>query len=344
MKKAVILGQRQAGLVEVADPKPKENWILVKVHTAPLCTEYKAFVAGREGAYLGHEAAGEVVEVAQPGRVKVGDRVVVMPRYSCGRCALCLAGDYIHCQNSVDFAAFTGSREGSTTIAQYLLKPDWLLVPIPDQVSYDHAAMACCGLGPTFGAFERMQVSGLDTVLITGLGPVGLGGVINARYRGARVIGVEAVPWRAKKAKALGAEAVIDPGDEDALAQILALTEGVGVDKVVDCAGAVAAHRLGIEAVRRRGQMAFVGESSAETPLRVSQDMLRKGITLFGAWHYNMKDTPTIMGLIANSGPQLDQFISHRYPLAQIQQAWETQASGQCAKVVIKPWQEGNNV
>ena len=125
----------------------------MKIHSAPLCTEYKAFLGGHKAEYLGHEAAGEVVDVAQPGQVKVGDRVAVMPQYPCGSCDLCLSGEYIHCQNSTDFAEFTGSREGSATVAQYMLKPDWMLVPIPDGVSYDHGSMACCGPGADVWGF-----------------------------------------------------------------------------------------------------------------------------------------------------------------------------------------------
>ena len=89
MKVAAVLGKRKGGVVEVADPKAKENWVVIKVYVAPMCTEYKAFADGREGTGLGHEAAGEVVDIAQPGRVSVGDRVVVMPQYPCGACPLC---------------------------------------------------------------------------------------------------------------------------------------------------------------------------------------------------------------------------------------------------------------
>ena len=121
MKKVVISGKRTAELVDVPDPSPKENWAVVKVHVAPMCTEYKAYLAGGEHAYLGHEAVGEVVAVAQPGRVAVGDRVVVMPQYPCGKCELCVAGDYIYCEHCYDVAEFLGSREGTATYAQYLL-------------------------------------------------------------------------------------------------------------------------------------------------------------------------------------------------------------------------------
>jgi len=340
MKKVVILGERRGGLVDAPDPKPKENWALVKVHAAPMCTEYKGFLAGRQAEFLGHEAAGEVVAVAQPGRVRPGERVVVMPQYPCGQCALCVAGEYIHCEHTVDVAAFTGSPEGRATMAQYLLKPDWLLPAIPDGVSYEHASMACCGLGPTFGAFERMGVDAFDTVLITGLGPVGLGGIVNACYRGARAIGVEGHPWRAARARDLGAEAVIDPGQPNVLERIRDMTGGLGVDKAVDCSGAPAAHRLCINAVRRRGQVAFVGECSEETALKASPDMIRKGITLVGSWHYNLNGFPKVMQVIRNCGPALDQLISHVFPMAQIQQAWEVQASGECAKVILRPWED----
>jgi L-iditol 2-dehydrogenase len=338
MKKVVIVGEREASVVDVPIPKAREDWVLVKIQVAPMCTEYKSFVAGYRSEFLGHEAAGEVVDIAQPGKVKVGDRVVVMPQYPCGKCPLCLAGDYIYCQNTVDFNAFTGSPEGRATMAQYLLKPDWLLVPVPEGMSYEHASMACCGLGPTFGVMEEILVDAFDTVLITGLGPVGLGGVINARHRGARVIGVDSNPWRAERALALGAEVVIDPGDADAVKKILNLTGGRGVDKAVDCAGVVAAHRLCIDATRRRGAVGFVGESSADTPLKISPDMIRKGLTLRGSWHYNLKDTPKIMDIIAQNSPNLDLLISHHFALTEVQQAWELQATGQCGKVLLHPW------
>ena len=344
MKSVVVRAQERAGIALGDIPCAKENWALVKVHAAPMCTEYKAFAAGLSHPFMGHEAAGEVVEVAQPGRVQIGDRVVAMPLSSCGRCRYCLDGDYIHCQDTVDYAALHGSVAGIGTMAQYLLKQDWMLAPIPAGMSYDHAAMACCGLGPTFGAFQTMRLDRQDTVLITGLGPVGLGGVINARYRGARVIGVDANVYRAKLARELGADAVINPLDEDALAQVLAQTSaGRGVDKAVDCSGVVAAHRLCIDAARRKGKVAFVGECGDETPLRISDDMIRKGLTLIGSWHFNLADTPRMMRMISEIGAQLDRFITHRFAIDDIQSAWETQLAGQCGKVILLPW-EGTHV
>ena len=329
MKQVAVTGKRKAGIESVPTPVPRDNWALVKVEVAPMCTEFKAFEAGSNPLLLGHEAAGEVVDIAQPGRVKPGDRVVVMPMNSCGACDLCLAGEYIHCEDSANFNALHGSLHGAGTMAQYLLKQDWQLVSVPDDISTEHAAMACCGLGPSYGAMQALEVDRHDTVLITGLGPVGLGGIINAVYRGASVIAVDMIPYRRKLALELGAEAVIDPRDPEALAQIRALThDGRGVDKAIDCSGVVAAHRLCIDAARRKGSVAFVGECGDDTPLRISDDMIRKGLRLLGSWHYNLADAPRLMREIGEVGAQLDKLVTHSFGINDIQSAWGDAAIG----------------
>jgi len=337
MKKVVITGERKAGLVEVPDPRPVGDWVLVEVRAAPMCTEYKAFAAGDRAEFLGHEAAGRVAAVAEPGPVKVGDRVVVMPQYPCGKCALCQAGDYIYCEHTFDFAKHTGSPEGQATMAQYLLKPAWLLPRIPDGVSYEHAALACCGFGPSFGAFQRMALAAGETVLITGLGPVGLGAVVNALYRGARVIGVEGVAARRERAQDFGAWQVLDPAEPDLAARIRDLTGG-GADCALDCSGTPAAERLCLEATRRRGRVAFVGECYDPLPLSVSPDLLRSGLTVIGSWHYNLGDFPAIMRMIQEN-PLVPRLISHVLPMSRVQEAFEISASKQAAKIILKPWE-----
>lgn len=337
MKTAAIAGVRDGGIVERPDPIPGGAFVRVKVTVAPMCTEYKAYAAGHVTDRLGHEAAGIVDAVGRPGPVKPGDRVVAMPTSPCGTCPLCLSGDYIHCQQGVDPLAATGSLSGTATYAQYLLKNEALLLPIPDDLSDERASLACCGLGPTFGAMQRMAVDALDTVLITGLGPVGMGGVVNASVRGARVIAVESHPYRAARARELGAAEVLSPDDPDAVARIRDLTEGRGADKAIDCSGAAAAQRLLIEAVRRRGQVAFVGEGG-EVPVHVSNDMIRKGLTLHGIWHWNRQDAPRMWRTIRRAGPLLDRLVTHRFPLSAVRDAWELQLTGNCGKVLLDPW------
>jgi L-iditol 2-dehydrogenase len=337
MKRAAITGVKQTKLLDTPIPKPKKDWVLVKVHAVPLCTEYKGWLTGNE--YGGHEAAGEVVKVAQPGKVKVGDRVVVMPGAPCGKCSYCISGEYIHCQHTVNPAEFSGLEHGGDTHVQYLIKQDWLLVPIPDGISYERASLACCGLGPTFGAMENMNVTASDTVLITGAGPVGLGGVINAKYRGARTISIDRVPFRQEKAKELGADLVLDPDDPNIRSEIMQYTGGTGVDACLETSGTLEAQRLCIDVVRRKGQIALIGECGEDLAVKASPDFIRKGIVLMGQWHYNLNGTFKIMKVIRDS-PVVEKLITHIFPMSKIQEALKISASHDCAKIILNPWKD----
>ena len=337
MKRAVITGVKATQLVDTPVPKPKEDWVLIKVMAAPLCTEYKNWLSGSE--YHGHEAAGEVVEVSRPGKVKVGDRVVVMPGSPCGKCALCISGEYIHCQNNHNPAHISGLPHGADTHVQYLIKQESLLVPIPEGISYERASLACCGLGPTFGAMENFGINAMDTVMITGGGPVGLGGVINARFRGARTIVVEQLPFRQEKAKELGADLVLDPMDPEINSRILEYTGSLGVDACLETSGTLQAQRLCIDVTRRRGQIALIGECSQDLAINASSDFIRNGICLSGQWHYNMNYIFGMMRVISNS-PIAENLITHVFPMKLFQQAMEISASHACAKIILKPWED----
>jgi len=113
-----------------------------------------------------------------------------------------------------------------------------------------------------------------------------------------------------------------------------------GVDKAIDCSGNPQAHRLCIDAVRRGGDVAFVGECSDETSICISRDMIRKGIRLIGSWHYNMADFSRLMATICAVPEQLERLISHRFPLEKVSEAWDLRATGECAKIILKPWEK----
>lgn len=334
MEVVAVAGKKRCEIVERPDPKVRDGYCLVRNLAVPMCTEFHMYENGSTGDVFGHEAAGEVVEAPPAGRVKKGDRVVVMPQFPCGRCALCIAGDYIHCEHCEDPLQVCGSESGVTTYAQFCIKRDWLLIPVPEDVSVEHAAMACCGLGPSFGAMQRMRVSGVDTILVVGLGPVGLGAVINATYRGARVLGVEPSGYRADLARELGAEAVVDPRDPGALRKVKDLTGGRGADGSVDCTAVPAAQKFAIEATRRRGRVSFVGWGG-----HVEVDnMVPPGLDLMGIWHWNLRDTALMIQTIRANRAKLDRLITHRLPMSKAGEAFELQCRRECGKIVLDPW------
>jgi threonine dehydrogenase-like Zn-dependent dehydrogenase len=319
---------------EFADPQASGDIVKVEILVAPMCTEWQSWRAGKLSGELGHEAVGVVVDAAQSTRLKLGDRVIAMPHWGCGACPACRSGDHIHCTDQRDLLAETGSACGLGGYAQYLLKPDYLLYPVPDDIATDHAAMALCALGPSFTAMERMQVTPADTVLVSGCGAVGLGAIVNARTIGARVIALEFNPYRVDLARALGAEHVLDPRAPDLIEQVRALTGGYGVDAAIETSNNEAAPPIVLELVRARGRLSFVTWTGALPVNRITG----KGVDIFGSWHWNHDVYGAqMMQRIRDARPLLDKLTTHRFALADVGEAFALQETGQCGKVLLYP-------
>ena len=338
MFNVVLDANQQVTFPDRPKPVAQDDWILVTLLSVPMCTEYQTYARREPMSNIGHEAAGIVADSASSDRFKAGDKVVVMPQLSCGMCAICLSGEYIHCRTTRDSQALLGDNAADATFAPFMLKPDVLLVKVPEEYDLDHAAMACCGLGPSFGAAERIGVRHGQTILVSGLGPVGLGAVINCVYRGARVIGVDPQGFRRDLAVELGAALVLNPESEDAQQEILDLTQGRGVCGAIECSGVVAAQSFCIEAAGIKGHIACVGSSCGNASVGLGREVLFKGLTIQGSWHYNRSVTHKLLRQIGEVGPQLDIMITHRFPLRAVKEAWEKQCTGLCGKVILQPW------
>lgn len=342
MKVAALDGPGVSRIIEKPMPRIAEDYVLVKVLAAPMCNEHLAyehwdFRDRNRPDSLGHEAAGEVVEAGPGSGFAAGDRVVVLSGYSCGRCELCVSGRYAHCENTEDPLVVCGSESGECGFAQYMIKREHLLVRIPEGMSYEHAAMACCGMGATYTAMENMAVGAGDTVLVTGLGQVGLGAVVNGRARGARVICAGRNPYRRALARELGAELVVDLGGGDALGAVREFTAGKGVDHVIDCSAQASYQRFGLDAVGRGGRVTFLGESG-ELSIHVDRDLIQKGVTLYGSLDLYLQHAPGLLDVIARTGPLIDRLVTHSFGLDEIEEAWRTQLTKECGKIVLHPW------
>lgn len=336
MQVVAITGKQQCRLVDQPEPTIAGNYAKVKVLTAPMCTEVHAYRDGHVTEELGHEAAGVVLEVPATSHLKVGQRVVVMPQNGCGLCVQCLCGEHIHCTQPINPHAVCGCANGRATYAQVLIQQDWLLVPIPEDIDMDHASMACCGLGPTFNSMQLMDVNAMDTLLVSGLGPVGLGAVVNGLVRGARVLAIEGNPWRAALAKSMGVEEVVDPSNENALAQIMELTKGLGVDKSVETSSAEMAPDFLVKASRKKGHVTSVGWGG---PI-LARDIVAKGLHIHGAWHWNhLCDVGAMWTTIRKTEKLLDMQITHRMPMNRVEEAFKLQLGGECGKILLHPWE-----
>ena len=211
MQVVAITGVRQAELVELPEPQAKENWVVVKVHATPMCTEYKAWQAGAPTPEPGPRSRGRGGRGRPAGQAQGG-----RPR---GRHAASMPAA-LRAVRQRRFHPLPERHERGELyrLARWAghLQP----VPaqarldaprIPDGVSYELAGLALCAMGPSFGAMDRMGVTALGHDPDHRHGPRGPGRIVNAAYRGARVIAMEASPTACRYARRLGAEVVLDP-------------------------------------------------------------------------------------------------------------------------------------
>lgn len=327
--KSLVLGDGRAWLEETQQPAAEPGWAVVRAMALPICgSDMGAFRNPGQNRWAGHEGAGIVEEVAAGSRLKPGDRVVIAPQATCGECDLCRGGDYIYCRQHPAFM---------NHFHQFVKKQDALLPRLPDDVSMEVGSLAGCALCPGFSALDLARLSAFDTVLVTGLGPVGLGTVAVASLRGARVLAVEPQPFRRALAMELGADEVFDPSGGDALEWVRERTAGRGVTCAVECSGRSEAARLCIDAAATLGRVAIVGENHGRVEIGPSDDLIRKGLTLLGTWFGSFLNYPRVFEVIRRK-PEVAKIITHTFPFEQAQQAFETFQSGRAGKVLLLPW------
>lgn len=334
MKAAAITGAGRVEIVQRERPRARGDLVVVRILVAPMCTEFKDRRAGNVSDTLGHEAAGVVVDVGDSARVAVGDRVVVMPQFGCGRCWLCTSGEHIYCPHQRDVLAESRSSYGTATYAQYVLKPDWLLLPVPDDVSLRHAALTCCGLGPSFTAHTRMHTTAMDTVLVSGCGPVGLGAIVHAIARGANVFALETQDYRAELARKLGAADVLDPRDGSTVETLKRLCGGEGPDAAIETSGPPGAASLAARALRVHGRLSIVawGQDVLLPPL------VPLGLDVFGCWHWNHQRYAVQMWrTVRTARTALDTMVTGEFTLDEVSAAMDLQDTGKCGKLFLLP-------
>lgn len=325
----LVMGNNKTGTVTLPVPRPVGNQVVVKLHATMICgSNLLNFLGQEEKINGGHEGAGEVVAVAHSTRLKVGARVALAPLTSCGHCSHCLRGETIFCDHR---PAYPG------TFAQYALVSDSVCIPLPDDVDYEKGSLLGCGLGPAYAALKALNIRAFDKLLITGLGPVGLGATALATYLNADVAVVDPEPYRRDIASRLGAQCVLDPTHEGYREQLSDFFGASGVHRAIECSGNAQVERQVLDVAGKGAHIAFIGENKGTIEVSPSNDFLRKGLKVCGIWHMNMNDTDDLIEFLRRAGEKADLLITHRYSMRDCQQAFEAFASRQAVKVVIRP-------
>jgi len=340
---ALLPGNSTVELKEFDIPTPGHGEVLIKTKSSTICGSdiraiYHQHVGkGPEGyqtgMIAGHEPSGQIVQ-AGPGcrRFQEGDRVIVYHISGCGVCNDCRRGYMISCTSPFR-RAYGWQRNGG--MAEYILAEEKDLVLLPDSLSYSDGAQVACGFGTSYEGLEKIGICGNDTVLVTGLGPVGLATAMLAKALGAsKIIGIDLVPERLELAKKLGLCNEVLVSSEGNVEQIRDLTNGYGVEKAVDCSANDKARLTCIQAARKWGKICFLGEGGTVS-FQPSRDIIHDQKTIYGSWVTNLWRMEELTERLVRWNIHPDILITHRFPLARAGEAYSLMASGQCGKVAV---------
>jgi propanol-preferring alcohol dehydrogenase len=336
MKIVHILGNENVEVIDVTDPKPTDTKVVVKIESSMICgTEMHQYKGSKTMAGNGgHEAAGVVVATDQSTKVKEGDRVsLFLPFTHCFRCPACLTGEWLHCWNPTPRDP---NRLG--THSQYILAQDYLCLPIPDDMTFDVAAVVGDCFGTSFRVMKKMGLNAGDVVLVTGCGPIGLAAVKLAKFYGATVITTDMNDYRLAEVAKMGvADHVLDSKKDDVVEKVKELTDGRGVSIAIECSGSKAAQQECLDAAGVFAKVACIGLGNNELTINMNKHFIQKELTVYGSWASAPEDHFDLIALIKR-GLSSDGLVSHRYPIDEGPAAFKQFGDGGAMKIAIHPW------
>jgi L-iditol 2-dehydrogenase len=268
---------------------------------------------------------------------KMGDRIVTETRTgSCGICYICQSGFPQVCEQK---RAYGIGTNGAFT--RYVAGPARLLHHLPDSIPFETAA----AMEPTAicvsAVLERCQLRAGESVVVTGPGPIGLLSVAVAKAAGVKMVGItgrnSAELVRFKKARELGADFIINTDQEDPVKRILEMTEGRGVDILIETSGGEKATSQAFEMVRRLGRVCAMGVSGMPQVAIPYDRGIFKGIRYDFCFSSSWTSWETAISLVSKGLLPLDKLITHKLPLEKWAEAFQLLESRHAAKVILIP-------
>lgn len=342
MKTAVMNGIGKIGFEEREIPRPKADEVLVKLEYVGICgSDLHYYETGAIGDYvveppfvLGHEPGGVVVEVgANVQHLKVGDRVALEPGKTCGHCEFCKQGKYNLCPDVVFFA--TPPVDG--VFQEYVAHEADLCFKLPENVSTLEGALIE-PLAVGFHAAIQGDAHLGQRAVVMGAGCIGLVSMMALKARGvSEVYVVDIMEKRLEKALELGADGIINGAKEDVLARVKELTNGAGMDLVVETAGTEITTRQAIHMAKKGSNIVLVGYSkSGEMTLPMSL-VLDKELTFKTVFRYR-HIYPMAIDAVASGKVNLKGIVTDIFNLDEAQKAMDYSVNNKAdiVKAVIK--------
>lgn len=345
MKAAVYLGIDRVEIEDLPRPEIGAGELLVRVHTCGVCgTDLKKIHYGLAAPprVFGHEIAGTVAAVA-PGEAewRVSDRVVVQHHVPCGDCFYCARKLYASCPTYKRTGLTAGYEPSGGGFAEYVRVLPFVrrgIVRIPDDVSFEEASFLE-PLNTVLKGVQTVRAVAGETALVIGQGPIGLLFTQALRARGVEVIATDLVASRRGLSDDFGAVAV-DPTAVDVPALCRERTDGRGADLAVVAVASTAVIPEALAAIRPAGRVLLFAQTRLGEPMTVDAGqvcMLEKA--LLGAYSADFDLQPVAADLLFKRKVRVAPLISHRFPLAQIDEALRVAANPGpgSLKVLVQP-------
>ncbi len=335
MKALVYHGPGKKTWEDVPNPKIEApSDAIVRVDTTTICGTDLHILKGdvpavTDGRILGHEGVGTITEVGSAVKsLQVGDRVIISCVTSCGSCAYCRQQLPSHCLDP-EGASGIGWIFGHLidgTQAEFVRVPyaDNSLHKLLDSVS-DEAGIMLSDILPT--GFEigvrNGDVQPGDVVAVVGAGPVGLSVIMTAGLYGAsRIIAIDLDDNRLEIARSVGATDLVNSGSDDWHAQVMDMTDGLGVDVAIEAVGIPTTFDICTSLIRPGGTVANVGVHGESVELAL-QDLWIKDVTITTGL-VSATTTPMLLRLVAQGRLSPEQFVTHRFKMDQMIEAYDT--------------------
>lgn len=350
MKALVYQGPGKKGWLDVPDPKIEQSTdVIVQMDATTICGTDLHILKGdvpevETGRILGHEGIGVITEVGDGvTRLAVGDRVILACVSSCGRCSYCRQGLYSHCLDPEGMA-------GIGWIFGYMIdgtQAEFVRVPFAENSVYkvpegitDAEGILLSDILPT--GFEigvqYGHVAPGDVVAVIGSGPVGLSAVMTAGLYGpSKIVAVDLDDARLKRAHDFGATDTVNSGDADWKEQVLALTDGLGVDVAIEAVGIPETFTMATEIVRPGGNVANIGVHGKPVDLALNELWIKNIDISMGL--VNTNTLGMLLKLVAQHKLPADKFVTHEFTFDQMEEAYEVfghAAEHEALKVLIR--------
>ena len=329
-------------LQEVDIPEISSSEVLIRVRACGICgSDLKIFDDQHPfipPVVIGHEFSGEIVEVgSEVVNWKVGDRVVSEQHVgACGHCRQCLTGNAFACKFKQAPGYFT---DGAFT--EFIKVPAWLLHRIPDTLSFEEAAFTEPSAVAVHGVLERTGINPGDTVLVLGCGPIGIAAAKMAQITGASDVIITGLEQdekaRLPKAREIGIDHVVNIQKIDLDKFVNELTNGKGVDVVIELAGALPGIQQAFNLVGPLGRLGIIGQPPTDDVQIPYRQALFKALKVSFSYSSKFSSWEKALSMFERKSLKPTELITHILPLKDWEEGFQLARSGEAVKVVLIP-------